>query len=101
MTKEELKLNLLKKKKMGLSRLLEKVQKQIDELSETIKEDQRYKYFVKNKCCIVCAHRDYKNDFRFPEGIVCTHTCNKNGKDKFRYFMHTCENWLKEKINGD
>lgn len=97
-TKDKLRLKLLKIKKIGLSRMFEKVQKKIDELYEEIKEDKHYKDFVKNKCCIVCSHSDYKNDFRFP---VCTHPCNRNGKDRLKYYMHTCENWKKEKTNGN
>lgn len=97
LTKEEIRLHLLKKKKIGLTRLIEKVEKQIRDLSETIKETLQYKDFVKYKFCIVCANRDPELDFRIPDGIVCTHPCNQNGKDKFRCYSHTCENWKLEK----
>lgn len=52
-TKEEMRLHLLKTKKMSLKRTLEKVEKKIQELSDTIKETLQYKNFVKNKYCIV------------------------------------------------
>lgn len=92
---DKLSLKLLKINKIGLSRMFEKVQKQIDELSEEIKESEQYKNFVKNKYCIVCANLDYKNDLKIPEEIVCTHPCNRNEKGKFKYYTHTCENWKK------
>lgn len=98
---DKLSLKLLKINKISISRMFEKVQKQMDELSEEIKKSEQYKDFVKNKYCIVCANRDYKNDFSIqenPEKIVCTHPCNCNEKDKFKYYTNTCENWKKDKF---
>lgn len=99
-TKEEMRLHLLKIKKMSLNRTLEKVEKKIQELSDTIKETLQYKNFVKNKYCIVCENRDKKNDFAIPDGIVCTHPCNKKGKDRFQCYSNTCKHWVKEKKDG-
>lgn len=98
-TKEEMRLELLKKKKISLTRQIEKVEKEIRDLSDTIKETQEHQYFVKHKFCIVCANRNPKLDHCIPDGIVCTHPSNQNGKDKFQCCSHTCENWELEKID--
>lgn len=96
-TKEKMRLKLLKKKKISLTRQIEKVEKEIRDLSETIKGTQEHQKFVKHKFCIVCGNRARELDFRIPDGIVCTHPSNQNGKDKFRCWTHTCENWELEK----
>lgn len=92
-----MRLDILNKRKAGLTRQIEKVEKEIRDISETIKETQEHQKFVKHKFCIVCANRDPELGFRIPDGIVCTHPCNQKGKDKFRCWTHTCENWELEK----
>lgn len=51
---------------------------------------------VENKHCIVCANRIADRDFKIPEGIVCGHPSNQNGKDRFCHYCHTCEHWKRE-----
>ena len=51
---------------------------------------------VENKHCSVCANRIADRDFKIPEGIVCGHPSNQNGKDRFCHYCHTCEHWKRE-----
>jgi hypothetical protein len=95
--KSENSLRELNLKKSILQKLTDKVDKQIDKLTKSIYGDKLYTEHLKGKYCIVCANRDPEMDFRIPDGIVCTHPSNQNGKDMFQCYSHTCEFWKREK----
>jgi hypothetical protein len=95
--KSENSLRELNLKKSILQKLTDKVDKQIDKLTKSIYGDKLYTEHLKGKDCIVCANRDPEMDFRIPDGIVCTHPSNQNGKDMFKCYSHTCEFWKREK----
>lgn len=75
---------------------MEKVLKEIDEEIGKLTKELADSEHDNNKCCIKCANRDKSCDFFIPEAIVCTHQSNKDGKDKFKYYLHTCEHWKPE-----
>lgn len=93
--KSENTLRKLNSKKSSLQKLMDKIDKQIEKFAEPIIYGD--KYYVEHYC-IVCANRDPEMDFRIPDGIVCTHPSNQNGKDKFQCYSHTCEFWESEKL---
>ena len=94
---KEQKLEDLKRQKRNYQALLAQVDKEIKKLENELHEKLQYKKDVKNKCCIVCGNRIPEHDFKIPDGIVCGHPSNKNGKDKFQCTHHTCKYWVQEK----
>ena len=94
---KELKLEELKRKKRNYQNLLAQVDKEIAKLEDELYDKLQYKNSVKNKYCIVCANRIPEHDFKIPDGIVCGHPSNQNGKDKFQCTSHTCQYWEQEK----
>jgi hypothetical protein len=94
-------LRKLNSKKSRLQKLMDRVEKKIDKLTESIYGDKLYSEHLKGKHCIVCANRDPNRDFRIPDGIVCTHPSNQNGKDMFQCYCHTCEFWKQEKRTNE
>lgn len=91
------KLKFYKRKRDRLKILIDKVERQIESLTTKMYGDSSYRRQVKNKYCIVCANRIAEHDFKIPDGIVCGHPSNQNGKDKFQCYSHTCKYWEKEK----
>lgn len=96
MNKEE-KLEELKRKRRNYQALLEQVDKEIVKLEDELRDRIQYNDYVKKKYCIVCANRIPECDFKIPDGIVCGHPSNQQGKDKFQGTSHTCEYWEQEK----
>ena len=94
---KELKLGELKRKRRNYQALLEQVDKEIAKLEDELHDKLQYKDYVKNKYCIVCANRIPEHDFKIPDGIVCGHPSNQEGKNKFQCTSHTCEHWKQEK----
>lgn len=94
---EELKLEELKSKKRNYQALLEQVDKEIAKLENELRDKRLHEEYIKEKRCIVCANRIPEHDFKIPDGIVCGHPSNQNGKDKFQCASHTCEYWEQEK----
>lgn len=94
-----LRLKLMNARKELLSKRLGRLEGRIRALSYSVAERTRYREFVRNRFCIVCANRDPHVDFFIPDGIVCTHPCNQEGKDRYRCYTHTCGNWKKEKTD--
>ena len=94
---KELKLEELKRKRRNYQALLEQVDKEIAKLEDELYDKLQYKNYVKNKYCIVCANRIPEHDFKIPDGIVCGHPSNQEGKNKFQCTSHTCEHWKQEK----
>lgn len=94
------KLNLKKsflQKFMGkVDKLMNKVDRQIELIENESRGVGIYFNHVENKHCIVCANRIAERDFKIPEGIVCGHPSNQNGKDRFCHYCHTCEHWKRE-----
>ena len=86
-----------RKPKRWILKLIHKVEKQIDKLKEPIYRDKLYIKYLNGKYCIVCGNRDPKVDFKFPDGIVCTHPSNQKNKGKFRSYSHSCKFWKREK----
>lgn len=80
-----------RKPKSWILKLMHKVEKQIDKLTKPIYIDKLYIKHLKGKYCIVCGNRDPKVDFKFPDGIVCTHLSNQKNKGKFRSYSHSCK----------
>jgi hypothetical protein len=95
MNKEE-KLEELKRKRRNYQDLLEQVNEQIAKLEYELRDKLQYKDYIKKKYCIVCANRIPEHDFKIPDGIVCGHPSNKNGKDRFQSTHHTCKYWKQE-----
>ena len=93
---KELKLEALKTKKRYYKYAIERIDKQIYELEDDLREVIQHKQYVKNKCCIVCGNRIPEHDFKIPDGIVCGHPSNKDGKDRFQSTHHTCKYWKQE-----
>lgn len=96
MNKEE-KLEELKRKRRNYQALLEQVDKEIVKLENELRDRLQYKDYVKKKYCIVCGNRIPECDFKIPDGIVCGHPSNQQGKDMFQCTHHTCEYWEQEK----
>ena len=94
---KEQKLEELKRKRLNYQALLEQVDKEIAKLEYELRNELQYKNYIKDKCCIVCANRIPEHDFKIPDGIVCGHPSNQQGKDKFQCTSHTCEYWEQEK----
>ena len=94
---KELKLEELKRKRLNYQGLLAQVDKEIAELENELRDKLQYKRYVKNKYCIVCANRIPERDFKIPDGIVCSHPSNQQGKDRFQCYSHTCKYWEQEK----
>lgn len=94
---KEQKLEELKRKRRNYQALLEQVDKEIVKLEDELRDRIQYNDYVKKKYCIVCANRIPECDFKIPDGIVCGHPSNQQGKDKFQCTSHTCEYWEQEK----
>ena len=94
---KELKLEELKRKRRNYQALLEQVDKEIAKLEDELYDKLQYKDYVKKKYCIVCANRIPEHDFKIPDGIVCGHPSNQEGKNKFQCTSHTCKYWEREK----
>lgn len=94
---KELKLEELKAKKHHHELIIARLNKYISKLNDELADDRRYKDSVDNKHCIVCGNRIPEHDYKLPDGIVCGHPSNQNGKDKFQCTCHTCEHWVLEK----
>lgn len=93
---KELKLKELKAKKHYHELIIARLDKYISKLTDEVADDRRYKDSVKNKYCIVCANRIPEHDYKIPDGIVCGHPSNQEGKNKFQCTSHTCEHWKQE-----
>lgn len=93
----ELKIKTLEAKKATLQQAITRIDKKIGELTAKIYGDRQYRDHVRNKHCMVCANRLAEHDFKIPDGIVCGHPSNQNGKDKFQCYSHTCQYWEQEK----
>lgn len=94
---KESKLEELKRKRRNYQNLLAQVDKEIAKLEDELPNKHQYDEYVKHKYCIVCANRIPEHDFKIPDGIVCGHPSNQNGKDKFQCTCHTCQYWEQEK----
>ena len=94
---KELKLKLLEAKKLRHKLAIDNIDKQIEKLTNEIYGDKCYRNHVESKHCIVCANRIPEHDFKIPDGIVCGHPSNQEGKDKFHCYSHTCKYWKQEK----
>ncbi len=94
---KELKLEELKLKRRNYQALLEQVDKEIEKLEDELRDKLQYEHDVKNKWCIVCGNRIPEHDYKIPDGIVCGHPSNQQGKDKFQCYSHTCQYWEQEK----
>lgn len=91
------KLEELKRKRRNYQNLLAQVDKEIAKLEDEPRHKLQYEEYVKNKYCIVCANRIPEHDFKIPDGIVCGHPSNQQGKDRFQCTSHTCQYWEQEK----
>lgn len=94
-SKREL-LDYLRIKKDRMEKVLKEIDDEIGKLSKELADSEFDRDLINEKCCIKCTNRDKKCDFFIPEAIVCTHPSNSDGKDKFKYYMHTCEYWEPE-----
>lgn len=95
-SKEEM-LDYLRVKKRRMEKVLKEIDDEIGKLSKELSDSEFERNLINEKCCIKCANRDKNCDFFIPEAIVCTHPSNSDGKDKFKYYGHTCEHWELEK----
>lgn len=91
------KLEELKRKRRNYQNLLAQVDKEIAKLEDEPHHKLQYEEYVKNKYCIVCANRIPEHDFKIPDGIVCGHPSNQQGKDRFQCTSHTCQYYEQEK----
>ena len=91
------KLEELKRKRRNYQNLLAQVDKEIAKLEDELRHKLQYEEYVKNKYCIVCANRIPEHDFKIPDGIVCGHPSNQQGKDQFQRTSHTCQYCEQEK----
>lgn len=93
---KELKLKELQAKKHYHELVIARLDKQINKLEDELREVLRYNYAVEKKHCIVCANRIPEHDYKIPDGIVCGHPSNQEGKNMFQCTCHTCEHWKQE-----
>ena len=94
-TKSKLKFYIRKRDRLKI--LIDKVEHQIESLTTEMYGDSNYRDHVWNKHCIVCSNRIAEHDYKIPDGIVCGHPSNKNGKDKFQSTCSTCKYWKRER----
>lgn len=93
---KELKIKALEAKKAAHKLAIERIDSRIAKLTAEVYGDRTYRNHVENKHCIVCANRLAEHDFKIPDGIVCGHESNQNGKDRFQCYSHTCQHWKQE-----